>query len=67
MQYFRIPQKYDNTNVYKNGKLITCLVGGELYTENECNKLGLNTKALEPVNISRKKTCFVFGARFTVE
>lgn len=67
MQYFKVPLKYDNVNVYKNGKLSACLVGNELLTEKECKKLGINPSALIPTEISRKKVCWVFGARFEIE
>lgn len=67
MQYFKVPQKYDNVNVYKNRKLSVCLVGGELFTEKECKRLGVNPSALIPTEISRKKVCWTFGARFEIE
>lgn len=67
MQYFKVPQKYDNVNVYKNGKLSVCLVGGELLTEKECKRLDINPSALIPTEISRKKVRWTFGARFEIE
>lgn len=67
MQYFKVPQKYYNVNVYKNRKLSACLVGGELFTEKECKRLGINPSALIPTEISRKKVCWTFGACFEIE
>lgn len=44
------------------------LVRGELYTELELSKLGLDylKNKLECIEISRQKVCWFFGARFAV-
>lgn len=67
MKYYRVPKLLDNHNIYKKGRYIGFLVGNELYTEKECKRLGLNTALLIPVEISRKKCFWMFGARFEID
>lgn len=65
MTYYRVREQYDN--LPKNPKVRdgNVLVGGELYTEKELNKLPyIYAGAFEKVEIDKKNTYFFFGARF---
>lgn len=65
MTYYRVREQYDN--LQKNPKVRdgNVLVGGELYTEKELNKLPyIYAGAFEKVEIPKKDTYFFFGARF---
>lgn len=65
MTYYRVREQYDNFP--KNPKVRdgNILVGGELYTEKEFNKLPyVYAEAFERVEINKKDTYFFFGARF---
>ena len=42
------------------------LIKDELLTAKECEKYGLNTKNMQKVEISLRKTFWCFGARFEV-
>lgn len=69
MKYYKVLRKYDNVEQLKkvNGKIKyngTILVGDELYTEKEFEKLANPRKMFEIVEISKFKTYFFFGARF---
>ena len=68
MKYFRVPKEFDGSPVYqpRSAKYIH-LVGEELYTQKECERYGLNTKKLQEVEVSRKKTYWFFGARFELK
>jgi hypothetical protein len=67
MQYFRVPEKFGGCQIYnrKNNQYYT-LVKNELYTQKECIKLGINSKVLDPVTVSKKNIYFFFGARFQI-
>ena len=65
MTYYRVREQYDNFP--KNPKVRdgNILVGGELYTEKEFNKLPyIYVGASEKVQIDKKNTYMFFGARF---
>ena len=65
MVYYRVREQYDNFP--KNPKVRdgNILVGGELYTEKEFNKLPfVCAGAFERVEIDKKNTYMFFGARF---
>lgn len=65
MTYYRVREQYDNFP--KNPKVRdgNILVGGELYTEKEFNKLPfVYAGAFERVEINKNDTYFFFGARF---
>ena len=65
MIYYRVREQYDQFP--KNPKVRdgNILVGGELYTEKELNKLPyIYADAFEKVEIPKKDTYFFFGARF---
>ena len=65
MIYYRVREQYDNFP--KNPKVRdgNILVGGELYTEKEFNKLPyIYAEAFEKVEIDKKDTYMFFGARF---
>ena len=65
MTYYRVREQYDNFP--KNPKVRdgNILVGGELYTEKEFEKLPfVYAGAFERVEIDKKKTYMFFGARF---
>lgn len=63
MRYYRV---HKDGQMYSNGKYHT-LVKDELYTENEVNKYGLNIHRLQPIEVSKKKTYWFFGARFEIK
>lgn len=65
MMYYKVKPEYDN--VYKNPKIHNgdILIGNELYTKKEFNKLPFKyAGAFERVEIPKNKTYFFFGARF---
>lgn len=65
MIYYRVRKEYDN--LPKNPKIHdgNILIGGELYTEKEFNKLPyIYAGAFERIDIPRNQTYWFFGARF---
>lgn len=68
MTYYRVRKEYDNFPKHPkilNGEI---LIGNELYTEKEFNKLPfVYAAAFERVEIPKNKTYFFFGARFEME
>lgn len=65
MTYYRVRKEYDNFP--KNPKIRSCdiLIGGELYTKKEFNKLPfIYAGAFERVEIPKSQTYWFFGARF---
>lgn len=64
--YYRVPASLDGRGVNDKGKFFE-LIAGELLTEKECKKLGINTKILEQVKLGPKKTYWFFGARFEIK
>ncbi len=67
MLYYKVKPQYDNC--YKNPKIHdgNIYVANELYTEKEVQKQNLNRSFLEPVEVSKKKVYWFFGARFAAE
>ena len=67
MKYYRVKKEFDNKIVSNitTKRIITTLLKNELYTEKEMTKKGLIVYAscFEIVEISKQKTCFVFGSR----
>ena len=72
MKYYRVKPEYDNLRKYNGKKVLYdgIWIENELYTQKELEKL---TKAgfvvlykyFDPVEISKKKTHYFFGARFS--
>ena len=67
MLYYKVKPQYDNC--YKNPKIHdgNIYVANELCTEKEVQKQNLNRSFLEPVEVSKKKVYWFFGARFAAE
>ena len=67
MLYYKVKPQYDN--YCKNPKIHdgNIYVANELYTEKEVQKQNLNRNILEPVEVSKKKMDWFFGARFAAE
>ncbi len=67
MLYYKVKPQYDNC--CKNPKIHdgNIYVANELYTEKEVQKQNLNRSFLEPVEVSKKKVYWFFGARFAAE
>lgn len=67
MLYYKVKPQYDN--YCKNPKIhdSNIYVANELYTEKEVQKQNLNRSFLEPVEVSKKKVYWFFGARFAAE
>lgn len=68
MMYYRVRKEFDNFP--KNPRVHdgNILVGKELYTEKEFNKLPyVYAGAFEKVNIPKHQTYWFFGARFQKE
>lgn len=64
MRYYKVLAKYDNCKVVNNGKYTGFLVGNELYTEKERQKLNVPDNVFEIIEVSKNKTYWFFGARF---
>lgn len=65
MKYYRVREQYDNFPKDPKVRDGNILVGGELYTEKEFEKLPyVYAGAFERVEINKKDTYFCFGARF---
>ena len=65
MTYYRVREQYYNFPKNPKVKDGNILVGGELYTEKELNKLPyIYAGAFEKVEIPKKDIYFFFGARF---
>ena len=65
MIYYQVRKEYDN--VPKNPKVHdgNILIGGELYTEKEFNRLPYQYDgAFDKVEVPKNKTYMFFGARF---
>ena len=65
MIYYRVRQAYDNFPQNPRIHDGNILIGGELFTEKEFNKLPfVYAGAFERVEIPKNKTYMCFGARF---
>ena len=60
MLYFKVKSQYDNH--HRNDGSI--LVGNELYTRKEKEKLHIPDVCVRPVFVPKNDTYFFFGARF---
>lgn len=70
MTYFRVKPQYDNAPRYiinHRGQRTRdgILIGNELLTACERSKISCTDAAFERVNVSKKRTYFFFGARFS--
>ena len=67
MKYYRIKQEYDNARLLKR-TFDGILIGNELYTDKEWERLVLKYRVSEAVcdivNVKSKETYWFFGARF---
>lgn len=64
MLYYKIPEEYDNKYIGSH-----MLVGSELYTHKELQKLGIFDavkKIAVPLEISKRRIYWLFGARFEI-
>lgn len=68
MKYYRVKPEYDNKvrYVWRRGQGVSdgILVGNELYTEREYQRLANYWAWFEEVEIPKTKTYWFFGARF---
>jgi hypothetical protein len=70
MLYYRVKPEYDNARLLNRTTRAfdLALVGNELYTEKEWERLVLRYRVslivCEPVQVNRRNTYFFFGARF---
>lgn len=67
MVYYRVRKEYDNFPKNPKSRDGDILIGGELYTEKELNKLPLflvYAGAFERVEIPKSQIYWFFGARF---
>jgi len=66
MKFYKVKNQSDNVPHRKG-----FLVGNELYTEKELNKLSLSSNFIEEnfdsVEINKFKTFWMFGARFEIK
>lgn len=72
MKYYKVKKEYDNLQRY-NGKTVNfdgIWIANELYTEKELKKLVnsgvyINLKYFDVIEISKNKTYWFFGSRFS--
>ena len=65
MTYYRVRKEYDNFPRNPRMRDGSILIGGELYTEKELNKLpSIYAGAFERVEVPKSQTYWFFGARF---
>ena len=74
MTYYRVKPEFDNRARYKfvghsNQKIRAdgILIGGELYTGRERERIANADKFFDAVEIPKNKTYWFFGARFAVK
>lgn len=72
MTYYKVKPDYDNYDkavFTKSGKIKFdgFLVGNELYTEKEFEKIATSVCKFDIVHVSKNKTYWFFGARFSTE
>ena len=76
MTYYRVRKEYDNKPLFKykekNGFSYWIndggiLIGNELYTAKEREKLAVKDCCFEKVEINKNRTYFFFGARFSLD
>lgn len=65
MIYYRVRKEYDNFPRNPRIHDVSILIGGELYTEKEFNKLPyVYAGAFERVEVPKSQTYWFFGTRF---
>lgn len=69
MIYYRVKPEYDNKTRYKwnnRGQLVPTgiLIGNELYTSCEFSKIANRKAFFTPIQVSKRKVYWSFGARF---
>lgn len=67
MKFYRVKPEFDNFRAVSNGTgegRFDILVGNELYTEKERNRLANSDKCFDVVEVKKNQTYWFFGARF---
>lgn len=65
MKYYKVKREYAYNQYFsKAGNYLGAYIANELYTPNEVIKHNLNLTCLEPVEVSKRKVYWRFGARF---
>lgn len=69
MIYFKVPSDFDGRQVYTSKKVHHSFVADELYTKNEIRRYGIErfAQSFESVEVSMRRTCWFFGARFEIK
>lgn len=68
MKYYKVKQEYANNQYFsKAGNYLGFYIANELYTLREVIKYNLNLAYLEPVEVSKSKVYWSFGARFKMK
>jgi hypothetical protein len=74
MRYFEVKKNFDNFDIIGNygaSKFDTTLIGGEIYTEKEFDKLFANTNAsykmFDIVEYPKNQSYYFFGCRFNTK
>lgn len=62
MVYYQVPAALDGYQ--RNKRDCTTWITGELYTQKELEKLGVNPDKLRRVEASKRNTYYFFGGRF---
>ena len=64
MTYYKVKPEF--SNIRKRTKKFDFYIKDELYTEKEVIKQRLNRQYMEPIEISKRRVYFLFGARFKI-
>ena len=70
MKFYRVKPEYDNYRAVSNGTgrgRFDILVGNELYTEKERNRLANRDQCFDVVEVKKNQTYWFFGARFAMK
>lgn len=71
MKYFKVPANLDGRAVISKGlycgKIERFLIENELYTAKELEKYGMTETGFIPVDISKSRIFWNFGARFEMK
>lgn len=65
MKYYKVKREYDN-KYFLIKKKYWFLIGDELYTVKEREKLPIGDEAFEIINLNKNNTRNTFGARFQI-